>query len=188
MSSISSNDFKTGMALDLSDGLFQIIEFQHVKPGKGKAFVRTKLKNLETGANLDRTFRSDETVERAMIDRRDYQFLYRDDLGFNFMDGESYAQIALSTEQVGDAANYLVDGATVIVAMYKENAVGLDLPASVELEVTQAEPGVKGDRVSGATKPVTLQTGLVVQVPLFVDQGDSIKVDTRSGAYMTRVS
>jgi len=188
MSAISTNDIKPGMALDLPDGLFQITEYQHVKPGKGKAFVRTKLKNLETGANLDRTFRADETVERAIIDRRDHQFLYRDDMGFNFMDGETYAQMALSADQVGDAANFLIDGATVILAMYQGRAVDLDLPVSIELEVTQAEPGVKGDRVSGATKPVTLQTGLVVQVPLFVEQGDHIKVDTRNGEYMTRVS
>ncbi len=188
MSAISTNDIKPGMALDLSDGLFQIIEFQHVKPGKGKAFVRTKLKNLETGATVDRTFRADETVQRAIIDRRDHQFLYRDDLGFNFMDGETFAQMTLSPEAVGDAASFLIDGATVLLAMYEDRAVGLDLPASVELEVTHAEPGVKGDRVSGATKPVTLETGLVVQVPLFVEQGDIIKVDTRSGDYMTRVS
>jgi len=188
MSSISTNDIKTGMALDLPDGLFQIVEFQHVKPGKGKAFVRTKLKNLETGATIDRTFRADETVQRAIIDRRDHQFLYRDDLGFNFMDGETFAQMTLSPEAVGDAASFLIDGATVLLAMYEGRAVGLDLPTSVELEVTHAEPGVKGDRVSGATKPVTLETGLVVQVPLFVEQGDTIKVDTRNGGYMTRVT
>ncbi|MCJ7725391.1 MAG: elongation factor P [Acidimicrobiia bacterium] len=188
MTAISTNDIKPGMALDLPDGLFQIVDYQHVKPGKGKAFVRTKLRNLETGAKLDRTFRADETVERAIIDRRDYQFLYRDDMGFNFMDGETFSQIAVASEQVGDVANYLVDGATVVLAMYQGRPVGLDMPASVELEVTEAEPGVKGDRVSGATKPVTLQTGLVVQVPLFVEQGDRIKVDTRSGTYMTRVT
>jgi elongation factor P len=188
MTAISTNDVKPGMALDLSDGLFQIIEYQHVKPGKGKAFVRTKLKNLETGATIDRTFRADETVERAIIDRREHQFLYRDDLGFHFMDGETYSQMALTAEAVGDAAHYLVDGATVLLAMYQDRAVGLDLPASVELEVVQAEPGVKGDRVSGATKPVTVETGLVVQVPLFVEQGDTIKVDTRSGEYQTRVT
>jgi elongation factor P len=188
MSSISTNDVKPGMALDLDEGLFQIVEYQHVKPGKGKAFVRMKLKNLETGAVVDRTFRADETVERAIIDRRDYQFLYRDDLGFHFMDGETYAQMALTEDQVGDAASYLTDAATVLLAIYEGRAVGLDLPASVELEVTHAEPGVKGDRVSGATKPVTLETGLVVQVPLFVEQGDRIKVDTRSGEYMTRVT
>jgi elongation factor P len=188
MSSISTNDVKPGMALDLPEGLFQIVEYQHVKPGKGKAFVRTKLKNLETGATVDRTFRADETVERAIIDRRDHQFLYRDDLGYHFMDGETYAQMTLGIEAVGDAASYLTDGATVLLAMYEGRPVGLDLPASVEMEVTEAEPAVKGDRVSGATKPITVETGLVVQVPLFVEQGDRIKVDTRTGEYQTRVT
>jgi elongation factor P len=185
---ISTNDVKPGMALDLDDGLFQIVDYQHVKPGKGKAFVRMKLKNLETGAVLDRTFRADEQVNRAIIDRRDHQFLYRDDLGFHFMDNETFAQMMLGGEQVGDAEGYLTDGATVSLAMYEGKAIGLDLPTSVELEVTHAEPGVKGDRVSGATKPVTLETGLVVAVPLFVEQGDRIKVDTRTGEYMTRVT
>lgn len=188
MTAISTNDIKPGMALDLPDGLFQIVEYQHVKPGKGKAFVRTKLKNLETGATVDRTFRADETVERAIIDRRENQFLYRDDLGFHFMDGETYSQMALAPEAVGEAADYLIDGSTVLLAMYQGRAVGLELPVSVELEVTQAEPGVKGDRVSGATKPVTVETGLVVQVPLFVEQGDRIRVDTRTGEYQTRVT
>ena len=188
MSSISTNDVRPGMALDLGEGLFQIVDYQHVKPGKGKAFVRMKLKNLVSGAVVDRTFRADESVERAIIDRRDHQFLYRDDLGFNFMDGETYSQLMLTAEQVGEAARFLVDGATVLLAMYEGRPVGIDLPASVELEVTHAEPGVKGDRVSGATKPATVETGLVVQVPLFVEQGDRIKVDTRSGGYMTRAS
>ena len=185
---ISTNDVKPGMALDLDDGLFQIVDYQHVKPGKGKAFVRMKLKNLETGAVLDRTFRADEQVNRAIIDRRDHQYLYRDDLGFHFMDNETFAQMALTDDQVGDASGYLTEGATVSLAMYEGKPIGLDLPTSVELEVTHAEPGVKGDRVSGATKPVTLETGLVVAVPLFVEQGDRIKVDTRTGEYMTRVS
>jgi elongation factor P len=185
---ISTNDVKPGMALDLDDGLFQIVDYQHVKPGKGKAFVRMKLKNLETGAVLDRTFRADEQVNRAIIDRRDHQFLYRDDLGFHFMDNETFAQMTLTDDQVADAHGYLTDGATVSLAMYEGKAIGLDLPTSVELEVTHAEPGVKGDRVSGATKPVTLETGLVVTVPLFVEQGDRVKVDTRTGAYMTRVT
>ena len=188
MTAISTNDVKPGMALDLADGLFQIVEYQHVKPGKGKAFVRMKLKNLESGATVDRTFRADETVERAVIDRRDHQFLYRDDLGFHFMDGETYSQMTLTADALGSAADYLVDGSTVLLALYQGRAVGIDLPAAVELEVTEAEPGVKGDRVSGATKPVTVETGLVVQVPLFVDRGDRIKVDTRSGAYITRAT
>jgi len=185
---ISTNDVKPGMALDLDNGIFQIIDYQHVKPGKGKAFVRMKLKNVETGAVLDRTFRADENVQQAVIDRRDHQFLYRDDLGYHFMDLETYGQLSLSAEYVGDAADYLSDGATVLLGIYQDKPIALDLPASVELEVTHAEPAVKGDRVSGATKPVTLETGLVVQVPLFVEQGDRIKVDTRTGSYMTRVT
>jgi elongation factor P len=185
---ISTNDVKPGMALDLDDGIFQIVEYQHVKPGKGKAFVRMKLKNLQTGAVLDRTFRADEGVQQAIIDRRDHQYLYRDDLGYHFMDQETYAQLALSDGDVGEASRYLREGATAQLSMYEGRPIGIDLPASVELEVTHAEPAVKGDRVSGATKPVTLETGLVVQVPLFVEQGDRIKVDTRSGEYMTRVT
>ena len=185
---ISTNDVKPGMALDLDDGIFQIVEYQHVKPGKGKAFVRMKLKNVESGAVLDRTFRADENVQQAIIDRRSHQFLYRDDMGFHFMDGETFAQIALGADAVGYAASFLTEGGSVDLAMYEGRPIGINLPASVELEVIEAEPGVKGDRVSGATKPVTLQTGLVVQVPLFVEQGDHIRVDTRNGGYMTRVS
>jgi elongation factor P len=185
---ISTNDVKPGMTLDLDDGIFQIVEYQHVKPGKGKAFVRMKIKNVETGAVLDRTFRADEKVNQAIIDRRDHQFLYRDDLGYHFMDSETFGQVQLTADEVGDASSFMKDGDTISLSMYQGRAIGIDLPASVELEVTHAEPAVKGDRVSGATKPVTVETGLVVQVPLFVEQGDRIKVDTRSGDYMTRVT
>ncbi len=185
---ISTNDVKPGMALNLQDGLFAVVDYQHVKPGKGKAFVRMKLKNLESGAVIDRTFRAGENVEDAKIDRSDYQFLYRDDLGFNFMDTGTFEQFSVAADLVGDAANYLVEGAIAQISRYQGQAIGLELPAAVELEVTYAEPGVKGDRVSGATKPITLQTGLVVQAPLFIEQGDVVKVDTRSGDYLTRVS
>jgi len=185
---ISTNDVKPGMALDLDSGIFQIVEYQHVKPGKGKAFVRMKLKNVESGAVVDRTFRADENVQQAIIDRRSHQFLYQDDMGFHIMDGETFAQIPLTENEVGDAASYLKEGDSVDLAMYNGRPIGINLPTSVTLEVTEAEPGVKGDRVSGATKPVTLETGLVVQVPLFVEQGDRIKVDTRTGGYMTRAS
>jgi elongation factor P len=184
---ISTNEARPGMALDLPEGLFNIVDYQHVKPGKGKAFVRMKLKNLDTGAVVDRTFRAGESVEQAVIDRRDHQFLYRDDMGFHFMDLETFGQFAILAEDVGDTAQYLVDGMTALLHMYQGRAIAVELPASVELEVTKAEPGVKGDRVSGATKPVTVSTGLVVQAPLFVDEGDVIKVDTRSGEYLTRV-
>jgi elongation factor P len=184
---ISTNEARPGMALDLPEGLFSIVEYQHVKPGKGRAFVRMKLKNLDTGAVVDRTFRAGEAVEQAVIDRRDHQFLYRDDLGFHFMDLETYSQFSIPAEDVGGNAQFLMDGMTALLHMYQGKAIAVELPASVELEVIKAEPGVKGDRVSGATKPVTVATGLVVQAPLFVDQGDVIKVDTRSGEYLTRV-
>ena len=175
------------MALDLPDGLFQIIEHQHVKPGKGRAFVRMKLRNLLSGAVVDRTFRADENVPQAMVERRDHQFLYEDDLGCHFMNLEDYSQQALSPEEVGEARPYLAEGSTALLRLFNGRALGVELPAAVELEVAEAEPGVKGDRVSGATKGVTLQTGLVVQAPLFVEAGDVIKVDTRSGAYITRM-
>lgn len=175
------------MALDLPDGLFSVVEYQHVKPGKGRAFVRMRLKKVGTGQVIDRTFRADEDLPRAIIERKDHQYLYRDDLGFNFMDLEEFSQFATAAEDVGDAANYLVEGDTVTLALFNGTPIGVELPASVELTVTFTEPGVRGDRVSAATKPATTQTGLVVAVPLFVNQGDRIKVDTRTGQYLTRV-
>jgi elongation factor P len=184
---ISTNDVRPGMALQLSDGLFNIVEYQHVKPGKGKAFVRMKLKNLETGQVLDRTFRADENVDQAIIERLDHQYLYRDDLGYHFMNLNDFGQIALSAGDVGGASGYLVDGMTVSLTLYRGNPIGVEMPAAVELEVTYAEPGVKGDTRTGATKQVTLETGIQIQVPLFVEQGDRVKVDTRSGEYLTRV-
>ncbi len=183
---ISTNDVRPGMALALPDGLFSIVQYEHVKPGKGKAFVRMKIKNIETGQVLDRTFRADEDVPRAIVSRNEHQFLFRDDLGFHFMNLEDYSQFAVSDDLVGDAANYLLEGSTVVLAIYEGTPIGVELPTSVELTVTHAEPAVKGDRVSGATKPVTLETGLIVQVPLFVVEGDVLKVDTRSGEYLTR--
>jgi len=185
---ISTNDLKPGMALDLPEGLFQVIEYQHVKPGKGKAFVRTQLRNLNSGAVVDRTFRAGENVPRAIIDRADYQYLYSDEMGFVCMNLETFEQMTVSAELVGDVANYIVESMTVQLHTYQDKPIGIELPASVELEVTYAEPGVKGDRVSGATKPVTLSTGLVIQGPLFIEQGDVLKVDTRTGTYITRVS
>jgi elongation factor P len=176
------------MTLNLPDGLFNVVEYQHVKPGKGKAFVRMKLKNIESGAVLDRTFRADENIPRAMINRADFQFLFKDDMGFHCMNSETFEQLAVAADLVGDSAKFMVEGMTVQVNMFEDNPIGIDLPASVELEVSYAEPGVKGDRVSGATKPITLITGLVVQAPLFVQQGDVVKVDTRTGDYITRVS
>lgn len=185
---ISTNDVKPGMALNLPEGLFSVVEYQHVKPGKGKAFVRMRLKNVESGAVLDRTFRAGENLPRAVINRQDFQFLYRNDLGYHCMNNDTFEQMAVPTDLVGEAANYLMEGMTVQINLFEGQPIGIDLPASVELEVTHAEPGVKGDRVAGATKPITLATGLVIQAPLFVDQGDVVKVDTRTGDYITRAS
>jgi elongation factor P len=186
MPAITTNDIKNGMTLQLDEGLYQVVEFQHVKPGKGHAFVRTTLKNVRTGAVVDRTFRAGEKVERAVIDKRDMQFLYRDGADYVFMDSSSYEQINVSPQTLGDAADYVVEGSTAILNMYGDEVVGTELPAAVELTVAETEPGIQGDRVSGARKPATLETGLVVQVPLFVNPGDRIKVDTRTGEYLTR--
>jgi elongation factor P len=183
----TTNDLKNGMTLNIDGTLMNVVEFQHVKPGKGGAFVRTKLKNVRTGRVLDKTFRAAEPVEVAILDKRQMQFLYRDDSGFHFMDTETYEQLAVPADAVGDAASYMVEGDTPYVTTYEGAAIGVELPASVELAVAETEPGVKGDRVSGATKPATLSTGAVVQVPLFVEVGDKVKVDTRTGAYLTRV-
>ncbi|MGH9021898.1 MAG: elongation factor P [Acidimicrobiia bacterium] len=184
--SISTNDLKNGMALNLPEGLMTVIEFQHVKPGKGGAFVRTKLRNFRTGAVLERTFRADEKVPLAMIDKREMQYLYREGDDLVFMDSASYDQLQVGGDELGDAVSYLKEGASAVLALYLERVVGIELPAAVELEVTATEPGVQGDRVSGARKPATLQTGLVVSVPLFVETGDKVKVDTRTGDYLTR--
>ena len=184
---LSTNDLKNGMSLDLSDGLFSVVEFQHVKPGKGGAFVRTKLKNVRTGAVVERTFRADEKVEQAVIDKREMQYLYRDGEQFVFMDNTTFDQTPVEPAALGDSIKFLKEGDSAILQHYKSEIVGVDLPAAVELTVTETEPGIQGDRVSGAKKPATVETGHVLQVPLFVNIGDKIKVDTRSGDYITRV-
>ncbi len=186
MSTISTSDFKNGMTIELSEGLFQLQEFQHVKPGKGGAFVRTTLKNVRTGAVVDKTFRAGEKVESAFIEKREKQYLYRDGEGFAVMDNETFEQLTVAPESMSDAANYITEGSSLVFLMYGDEIVGTDLPASVELEVTETEPGLQGDRVSGARKPATCETGLIVQVPLFVNVGERIKIDTRSGEYQTR--
>jgi elongation factor P len=183
---VTTNDLRNGMTLDLPEGLFGVVEFQHVKPGKGGAFVRTKLRNVRTGALIERTFRADERVEQAIVEKRDMQYLYRDGSDYVFMDTVSYDQIHVSPAALGDAAGYVTEGSTVVLQLYKEEIVGVDLPAAVELAVAETEPGVQGDRVSGARKPATLETGLVLQVPLFVNPGERVKVDTRTGEYITR--
>jgi len=183
---MNTNELKNGMHLNLDDGLFQVGDFQHVKPGKGHAFVRSTLKNVRTGAVVERTFRAGEKVERAMIDKREMQYLYRDGDGYVFMDNKTYDQLTVEPATLGDAVNYVVDGSTMVLEFYVDEIVGLDLPASVELDIAETEPGVQGDRVSGARKPATLVTGLIVQVPLFVEPGETIKVDTRTGEYLSR--
>ena len=185
--SVSTNDLKNGMTLDLPEGLFSVVEFQHVKPGKGGAFVRTKLKNVRTGAVLERTYRADEKLEQAIIDKREMQYLYTEGADYVFMDNTTYDQMQVSGASLGDATRYLKEGDSAILQLYEGTIVGVDLPAAVELEVTETEPGVQGDRVSGARKPATLETGPLVQVPLFVNIGDRVKVDTRTGEYLTRV-
>ena len=186
MAQVSTNDLKNGMALDLPEGLVTVVEFQHVKPGKGGAFVRTKLKNVRTGAVLDRTYRADEKLEQAIIDKREMQYLYRDGQQYVFMDNTTYDQLHVEETALGDAVKYVKDGDSAVLQMYKDEIVGVDLPAAVELEVTQTDPGLQGDRSSAGRKPATVETGITVQVPLFVNTGDRIKVDTRSGAYLTR--
>ena len=184
--SVSTNDLRNGMTLNLPEGLFNVIEFQHVKPGKGGAFVRTKLKNQRTGAVIERTYRADEKLEQAIIDKREMQFLYRDAGDYVFMETTSYEQLQVETGLLGDAANYLKEGDDAVIQFFGEEIVGVELPAAVELTVAETEPGLQGDRVSGARKPATLETGLVIQVPLFVNPGEKVKVDTRTAEYLTR--
>lgn len=183
---VSTNDLKNGMTLDLPEGLMQVVEFQHVKPGKGGAFVRTTLKNVRTGQVVDKTFRSAEKVEQAKIDRRDYQYLYHDGSSYVFMDQETFDQIEVAPASLGEATNYLVEQATATLMMYGSEIVGVELPPSVELTVAETEPGLQGDRSTGGTKPATLETGYVVQVPLFIETGEKLKVDTRTGQYQSR--
>ena len=187
MPAISTNDLKNGITLNLDGTLYTVVEFQHVKPGKGGAFVRSRLRNLRTGNMLDRTFNAGVKVEQAILEKRDMQFLYKDADEYVFMDTETYDQVNIKPVALGGAADYLIENAVAIIATYEGEIVSVEIPAAVELEIAQTEPGVQGDRVSGARKPATLQTGKVIQVPLFVNIGDRVKVDTRSGDYITRV-
>lgn len=184
---ISTNNFKIGLTIELDGVLYTIINFQHVKPGKGGAFVRTKLKNLKSGAVIDRTFRAGEKVETAHIDRRRMQFLYQDQDHYYFMDTNNYEQLFLLSENLEEAVNYLKEGIVLEVLLHDSGPIGVEMPVAVELEVKETDPGLRGDTATGGTKPAKLETGLVVQVPLFVQVGDIIKVDTRTGEYITRV-
>jgi elongation factor P len=187
MPQISVNDLKNGITLELDNGLFQVVEFQHVKPGKGGAFVRSKIRNLRTGAVIDKTFNAGIKVEQAIVDRQDMQFLYKDGDDYVFMNTSTYDQMQVPQATLGEAADFLTEQMVAQIAMYQGEIIGVEIPASVELRIAETEPGVQGDRVSGARKPATLETGKVVQVPLFVEPGDRVKVDTRSGEYITRV-
>jgi elongation factor P len=185
---ISTADFRTGLTIETNGDIFQIIDFQHVKPGKGGAFVRTKLRNLRTGAVIDKTFRAGERMEQATIDRRPMQFLYRAGDEFVFMDTETFDQASLPESSVGDGARYLKPDAEVLIVTYAEELLGVEVPQSVELRVTKTDPGLRGDTATGGSKPATLETGAVVNVPLFINEGDVIRVDTRTGKYVARAS
>lgn len=183
---ISTSDFHTGITIEMGGEIYSVLEYQHVKPGKGAAFVRSKLKNLRTGAITEHTFRAGEKVARAHLERKEMEYLYRDDDLFYLMDLETYEQITISADKLGDGVKFLKENDRLNVLMLGEEVVGIDLPLTVILQVAQTEPGLKGDTASGATKPATLETGLVVQVPLFINSGDRIKIDTRSGNYIER--
>jgi elongation factor P len=183
----STSDFRKGLKVEINGEPFTIVDFLHVKPGKGGAFVRTTLKSLATGNVIDRTFRSGEKIDKPDLEERQMQFLYESDGEFHFMDSESYEQLFLNEVQLGDAKNYLQENVNVAVLFHNGRPMGVEAPLFVELAVTHAEPGLKGDTAAGATKPVTLETGMTVQAPLFVNEGDVLKIDTRTGKYVERV-
>lgn len=184
---ITAGDFKNGVTIEYDGNVYQIIEFQHVKPGKGAAFVRTKLKNIKNGGVVEKTFRPTEKCPQARIDRKDMQYLYEDGDLYYFMDTETYDQIALDNATVGDALKFVKENEMCKVCSHNGSVFSVEPPLFVELEITETEPGFKGDTATGASKPATVETGAVVSVPLFVDQGDKIKIDTRTGEYLSRV-
>jgi len=184
----TTNDLKNGLVLNFDGQLWTVVEFQHVKPGKGGAFVRTKLKNVLSGKVVDRTLNAGVKVETATVDKRTMQFLYREGTDFVFMDMESYDQLHVAAETVGDAANFLLENQDVVVAVHESAPLYVELPASVELTIEYTEPGLQGDRSTGGTKPARLETGYEIGVPLFITAGEKVKVDTRSGGYLGRVT
>ncbi len=184
---ISAGDFRNGITIEIDSNIFQIIEFQHVKPGKGAAFVRTKLKNIKSGGVIEKTFRPTEKCPQARIDRKDMQYLYSDGDLFHFMDQETFEQIALNEENVGDSLKFVKENDICKVCSHNGSVFAIEPPLFVELEITETEPGFKGDTATGATKPAVVETGATVYVPLFVELGDKIKIDTRSGEYLSRV-
>ena len=184
---LSAGDFRNGLTVEMDNGIFQIIEFQHVKPGKGAAFVRTKLKNIVSGGVVEKSFRPTEKFPQARIDRAEMQYLYSDGDLFNFMNTENYEQIALTADQIGDALKFVKENEMVKICSHNGNVFAVEPPLFVELEITETEPGFKGDTATGATKPAVVETGATVYVPLFVEQNDKIKIDTRTGEYLSRV-
>ena len=184
---ISAGDFRNGITIEMDNNIYQIIEFQHVKPGKGAAFVRTKLKNIKNGGVVEKTFRPAEKCPQARIDRKDMQYLYSDGDLYHFMDVETYDQIALNADNVGDSLKFVKENDMVKICSHNGDVFAIEPPLFVELEITDTEPGFKGDTATGATKPAVVETGATVYVPLFVEQGDKIKIDTRTGEYLSRV-
>ena len=184
----TSNDLKNGMVLNMEGQLWSVIEFQHVKPGKGPAFVRTKMRHVLSGKVVEKTFNAGVKIETATVDRRDMQYLYNDGTGYVFMDNTTYDQITIPTETVGDVANYMLENQVATVALHEGAPLYVELPPSVVLEITYTEPGLQGDRSTGGTKPATLETGFQIQVPLFIENNTKVKVDTRTGDYLGRVS
>lgn len=184
---VSAGDFRNGLTIEYDGGVYQVIEFQHVKPGKGAAFVRTKLKNIKSSGVVEKSFRPTEKFENAHIERKDMQYLYSDSGMYNFMDTETFDQIALSEDQIGDSLKFVKENEMVKILSHNGEVFAIEPPLFVELEVTETEPGIKGDTATGATKPSTVETGANVLVPLFVNQGDVIQIDTRTGEYMKRV-
>lgn len=183
---ISTGDLKRGMAIELDGALWNILEYQHIKIGRGSAQVRLKLRNVRTGSIVERTFQAGEKFRRAILDKKTMQFLYQEDALYHFMDTDTFEQIGMGSDLLGDVTGYLTDGQTVEVLTYEDEAIGAELPASVELQVIRTDPGFRGDTATGGTKPATLETGIVVQVPLFLNEGDRVRVDTRTGQYIER--
>lgn len=183
---ISSNDFRTGVTIEIDNDVWQVVDFQHVKPGKGAAFVRAKMKNLRTGAVIERTFNAGEKLPKAHIDNRSMQFLYLSDDMYHFMDNETYEQLALSDEQLGDAKRFLKENMNIDVMFFGSTIIGVELPYTVELRVVETDPGIRGDTATGGSKPAKLETGYVVRVPLFIEEGELLRIDTRTGDYVER--
>ena len=185
---ISAGDFRNGLTFEFEGNVYQVVEFQHVKPGKGAAFVRTKLRNVISGSVIERTFNPTEKVEKAMIERKDMEYLYEDSGLYYFMDQETYEQIPLSEDQLGDSLKFVKENMTVTILSYKGNVFAVEAPNFVELAVTATEPGVKGNTASNVTKPATVETGAIINVPMFINEGDVIKIDTRTSEYLSRVN